>query len=72
LDSLITATSKQPSEGIDTPWQRFLKQLSEPETALMTQLAAAGSLSEVQIDDFARAHALMGNVLIDSINRKSH
>lgn len=71
LETLEQAPAKQTSGETDDPWQRFLQQLSSDETSLLSQIVSTGSLSEEDIETFAREHSQMGNLLIDSISEKA-
>lgn len=71
LDSLGQAQDEQTQDAMDDPWQLFLQQLSSDETSLLSLIVSAGSLSEDEIETFARERNQIGNLLIDSLNEKA-
>jgi len=71
LEALEQASAKQTQGETDDPWQRFLQQLSSDEMSLLSQIVSTGSLSEEDIEMFARERSQTGNLLIDSISEKA-
>jgi hypothetical protein len=71
LESMTVTSAEQPMSEAEDLWQRFLQQLSEDESDLLSQFVSSDSLSEAEIETFARSRGQMGNLLIDSISEKA-
>jgi hypothetical protein len=53
------------------PWMQFFDKLEPVEVEITKLLGQAGRLGETEVEAIARAHNLMGNAVMDSLNEKA-
>ena len=71
LETLSIGIGEQPVAEAEDPWQSFLAQLTTNESGLLSRLVKEKSVSEEDIDTFARSREQVGTLLIDLLNEKA-